>query len=358
MQELRDSTEAKALRPGGFELPALALSNEDMAGFSRLGQSSDRSSARDREQAMFGAGFSFAQTGLESIYGNTESKNSQVYLASNLTPNLPTIEQPRHLEPVQSQNINSDSVAWDPREWAANSSKQAEHKATQTVQDVQRRASYAKATIDNPDLQYRETPPKGGDYRYPHRGREDDFVSYPACAAANMPFENIRMRIGVGPGHIDPNLIAGIIRNEQFFYKQLGDVGQDNYVRAHGNLDVLHDDTYSIGPAQIQIRNAKQLLKQFPEQLGQYKDDPLRALQHPGDAPMFVAAYMSKMINHLETGKNPGFSTGVWNNIAKHWKDGDANGALMLAFNPDPDQLEHIGTQLKIIESAKKNPVK
>jgi hypothetical protein len=245
-------------------------------------------------------------------------------------------------------------VAWDPREWASKTAKQAEHATERTVLDVQRKADFGKATIDNPDLQYRETPPKGGDYRYPHRGREDDFVSYPACTAASMPFENIRMRMGAGPGHIDPNLIAGMMRNEQFFYKQIGDVGTDNYVRVHGNLDILHDDSYSIGPAQMQIRNIHNLIAQFPDQLGQYANDPLRAALRPGDAPMFVAAYMSNVITNLENGTNPGFSNGVWNNIVKHWKAGDANGAMILAFNPDPNQIEHVNTQLKIIADLKK----
>lgn len=68
---------------------------------------------------------------------------------------------------------------------------------------------------------------------FPHRGHEDNHVSYGACAGANKPFENIRMRIGSGPGHIDADLIAGIMRNEQFFYKQMLDSGQDHYVRNH-----------------------------------------------------------------------------------------------------------------------------
>ncbi len=102
----------------------------------------------------------------------------------------------------------------------------------------------------------------------------------------------------------------------------------------------------------MQIRNAKNLLEQFPEQLGHYKSDPLRALEHPGDAPMFVAAYMSNIINHLESGKNPGFSNGVWNNILRHWKAGDANGALILSFNPDSKQIEQVTRQLTKIKEA------
>lgn len=160
------------------------------------------------------------------------------------------------------------------------------------------------------------------------------------------------MRIGSGPGHINPDLIAGIIRNEQFFYKNLFDTGPDNYVKTHGNLDVL-ENTASIGPAQIQVRNIQNLMKQFPEQLAPYAKDPLRAALNPGDAPMFVAAYMSNIIEHLEKHTNPGLSPGVWKNIQKHWSDGDANGALILAFNPDPTQIQNVTEQLNAIKQER-----
>jgi hypothetical protein len=342
--ELRDNAEARTMTPSGFESPRLTINNEEMAAFSGLMRQGGR--VVDREQDMFGAGFSFSQAGLSDLYGSDVSKNDKLYLASNLTPNLPDLEQPRQLEPTQRQNINSDSIVWDPREWATKTAKQAGNQTKEIEHKLGRGADLAKTAKENPELQHHE-----GIAIFPHRGNEDDHVSYGACAAANNPFENIRMRIGSGPGHIDPNLIAGIMRNEQFFYKNVVDTGTDNYVRIHGNLDVMHDPTYSIGPAQMQIRNIESLIKQFPEQLGQYAKDPLRAAERSGDAPMFVAAYISNMINHLETGKNPGFSNGVWNNIVKHWKSGDANGALILTFNPDPNQIENVSVQLKTIET-------
>ncbi len=67
--EIRDSAEAKAIRPGGFELSALALSNEEMAAFSRLVKSRRQSS--DLEQEMFGAGFSFSQAAQANLYGTS-----------------------------------------------------------------------------------------------------------------------------------------------------------------------------------------------------------------------------------------------------------------------------------------------
>lgn len=244
-------------------------------------------------------------------------------------------------------------VAWDPREWAVNQAKQVEHQTKATAHKIDKAAELAKTAKEHPELQYHE-----GLDGFPHRGHEDDHVSYGACAAANNPFENVRMRMGAGPGHIDPDLIAAIMRNEQFFYKNVVDTGTDNYVRIHGNLDIMHDDTYSIGPAQMQIRNVHNLIAQFPDQLGQYAKDPLRAVERSGDAPMFVAAYMSNMITHLENGKNPGFSNGVWNNIVKHWKSGDANGALILAFNPDPDQIKNVSAQLDIIKQQRAEAAK
>ncbi len=293
------------------------------------------------------------QKGQEALAELQKPVTDQVLIASNLTSAAPNLEQMQQYKDIQSDVSTEDTIAWAPREWAGNQLKNAEKSTKKTVQSIERAAKYGEATAKDADLQVREEPPKGGDYWHPHRGREDDFVSYPACAAAVMPFENVRIRMGEGPGHIDPDLIAAMMRNEQYYYKQLGDVGQDNYVRIHGNLDILHDDTYSIGPAQMQIRNVRKLLEQFPKQLGQYKDDPLRAVERPGDAPMFVAAYMSNIIEHLENHKNAGFSAGVWNNIAKHWKDGDANGALILSFNPDPNQIAHVTKQLKIIKAAR-----
>lgn len=241
-------------------------------------------------------------------------------------------------------------VAWDPRTWAAEKAKEVDQKSKAITHGIDKATALTAAAKDNPDLQYTE-----GREIFPHRGREDDFVSYGACAAANRPFENVRLKIGTGPGHIDPDLIAALMRNEQFHYKNFVDTGTDNYVRKHGNLDVLHDDTYSIGPAQMQIRNIRNLVKQFPEQLAPYEKDPLRTALNPGDAPMFVAAYMSNTIEHLERGTNPGFSPGVWSNIEKHWKDGDANGALILAFNPDPRQIDNVGKQLEIIKQKRKD---
>jgi hypothetical protein len=57
------------------------------------------------------------------------------------------------------------------------------------------------------------------------------------------------MRIGAGPGHIAPTLIAAIMRKEQFFYKNMS----TTMFRLHENLDILHIDRYSIGAAQMEI---------------------------------------------------------------------------------------------------------
>lgn len=180
---------------------------------------------------------------IEALAALQKPPTEQVLIASNVTPVQPSLEQMQNFEDIQSDVQTEATIAWDPREWAGNQLKQAEKQTTKTVQNVGRAAKFGEATAKDPDLQVHEDPPKGGDYWHPHRGREDDFVSYPACAAANMPFENVRFRIGQGPGHID--------------------------------------------------------------------------------------------------------------NITKHWKDGDANGALILSFNPDQNQFEHVTKHLKIIKAAK-----
>ena len=205
-----------------------------------------------------------------------------------------------------------------------------------------------KDQVDKPELRHVEAP-GSLDLLHPHQGKEDDYVSYGSCRAANMRFEELNKRIGAGSGHVDPNLIAAVIRHEQESYKQLYDSGQDLYIKEHGTVDGI-SDTVSIGPAQIQIRHISRLVAEFPEQLGHYSKDPLRAALNPGDAPYFVAGYFADVIQHLNKGTRPEFIGGLdWGNVRQLWFEGNLNGALIKSYNPHPKQIEFVMKNLKLI---------
>lgn len=197
--------------------------------------------------------------------------------------------------------------------------------------------------------------PASIDALHPHRGNEDAYISYQACAAANNAFGDIKTKIGTGKGHIDPYLIAGILRREQEFYKQGTDTGQDRYIQEHGKDDGIGSFT-SIGPAQMQIRHISRLVAEFPEQLGKFAQDPLRAALKPENAPLLVAGYFNKVIKHIKTGTKPEFVGGIdWSIVKNRWYEGDLNGALIHSYNPAKGQAENVMNHVKIIHAKRKN---
>ncbi len=228
----------------------------------------------------------------------------------------------------ESDSIDGDQLAFD--------FKSAGRK-------VQRFAEATEAQIKNPEMRKVEA---GKDLMRPRRGREDDFISLGACRAAGNRFKSLRMRMGLGPGHVDPDLIAATIRNEQHHFKQLYDTGTDNYVQSKDSPEAL-DEMQSIGPAQMQIRNIRHLVERYPEELKAYKDSPLKAATRPGDAPFFVAAYFANVIEGLEAGEKPGFiNEKTWGKIGELYRQGKVNEALIYAYNPDPDQVKHVNDHL------------
>lgn len=252
---------------------------------------------------------------------------------------LETIVAARGLQAKSS--TEAQKIAYDLKEFARDWNNGAKKAGT----FVDR----TKEQIGKSELRQMEAP-ASLDVLHPHAGKEDDYVSYGSCRAANMRFPEISKRLGSGPGKIDPDLIAAVIRHEQEAYKQLYDSGQDNYVSKHGSAAGLSEDV-SIGPAQIQIRNINKLVKEFPEQLGHYAKDPLRAAQNPGDAPFFVAGYFTDVIQHLNKGTKPEFTgTLDWANVRKLWFEGDLNGALIKSYNPHPKQIEFVMKNLKLIQ--------
>ncbi len=190
---------------------------------------------------------------------------------------------------------------------------------------------------------------EAGNSLYPHLGKEDDYISYPACRQANAEFPELAKRIGEGKGYIDKSLIAATIRLEVAFYKQGVDTGQDKYVLEHGRDEGI-GQTASIGPAQMQIRHIERLVKEFPNQLGKFAADPLRAALKKENAPHFVGGYFSEVIQHINKGTKPDYIGGLdWAGVKKYWSEGDLNAALIYAYNPRKDHVESVKKQMKTI---------
>ena len=201
----------------------------------------------------------------------------------------------------------------------------------------------------NPELMETEKPPDGGDWHYPHRGREDEFIDFDSCAKANKAFTELAKYLGDAPGRIDPDLIAATIRNEQFYYDNLKDPGPDHYVKAHGNWPFAQDK--SIGPAQMQVGNIRKLAEKYPNVLGAAGDALSNAIK-PERAPYFVGAYFADVINGIENHKKPDYITiSTWKSVNDHWQKGEKNQALIFAYNPDSNQVNHVFTQMDAIKA-------
>jgi hypothetical protein len=206
-------------------------------------------------------------------------------------------------------------------------------------------------TADAPELREFEHPPPGGDWNYPHRGREDDFINFEACRQANKLFSSLARHIGNSPANIDPDLIAATIRNEQYHYHNLKDTGPDHYIRARGQWPFQQDE--SIGPAQMQVRNIKEMARHFPEQLGP-ENDAVKLAETVDKAPYFVGAYFAQVICGIETKQKPAcISDTVWKQVNDRWHNGERNQALIIAYNPSQEQVRHVLFQLNKIKSSK-----
>jgi hypothetical protein len=155
------------------------------------------------------------------------------------------------------------------------------------------------------------------DFRFPRRGREDECVDYAACDKASGAFPDLKKYIGDQQGQVDPHLVAAIIRNEQFYYKNFYDTGPDHYAKAHGGWP--YGSHQSIGPAQIQVGTIRFLAEKFPEvlELGQSAVNSAENIHH---APYFVTAYFATIIHGVEHNKKPDFiSSDNWKQITEKW---------------------------------------
>lgn len=272
--------------------------------------------------------------GSEALAALQKPPAEQVLIASNIVPAAPNLEQMQQYHEVQndSDELNPDAIV--AQDWGASLKKGWDR----TVQSVQ-----------HPDLIHLEMPPEGGNARYPRRGREDDFLDYDACSEANKAFPKLARFIGDGPGKIDPDLIAATIRNEQFYFDNAKDAGPENYVRKHHDWPFNRDA--SLGPAQMQVQNMEHLARIYPKQLGEVAD-VVRNGTDIHHAPYFVGAYFSDVIHGIESKQKPDYiSDNIWKQINDRWQKGQRNEALIIAYNPDPNQIQHVFTQMDNIKA-------
>jgi hypothetical protein len=100
--ELHDNAEAKVFTPAGAESARLVVSNGDMAAFQGVQQRGGVSVA-EREQAMFGNGFDFNQTG--NVYGGQRRDLLAWRPGQQLEPVKPQPEGPPIGERVSVENL-------------------------------------------------------------------------------------------------------------------------------------------------------------------------------------------------------------------------------------------------------------
>lgn len=247
--ELHDNAEARSITPNGAESSRLVVSNAEMATFQGATSKPGTTAVADREQAFFdqaGQGFTFAQ--FENVYGRND------VLAGDPLKDL------------------QDGLNW-------------------LGKDSTREAAAEKLGS------------------FPHRGQEDKFIDYASTKDAHNQFHLNRYGL-------PDSTIASFMRNEQHYFKPSDDA-QDKEVRESGTVHYSVIDggmkagqenvSASIGPAQIQIRNIRDLVNAtnsdgspiYP-QLAHMNDDPIRAALEQKNAALLVGAYLDREAGKLK----------------------------------------------------------
>lgn len=290
MQEFRDNAEVQATRPERFEIPGLALSNAEMAAFERLTQLGDRSNARDREQELFGGGFSFAHSGWDVLYGSAENKSEQVYLSSNITPELPRMVQASPLskdqklpESVTAQNYDYNgglpTLVPSPEQLGL---KPVIDLATQsTALELEQKWNPLRGKID---AELGAIPESAWHHAY---------VSFPQFKEAGLTEVQAI------------EVMKAIVRNELYNY-DLSDKLDDDHARKAGkplDLPKRSGSDATLGDSQLSVNAVIKRAEEYPEQIGQFKGHEVEALLNPKNAPLLVAA---TLVHNLEMYKRHG----------------------------------------------------
>ena len=208
----------------------------------------------------------------------------------------------------------------------------------------------AARSVMNLDTMHAEDVPKGRDWNHPHRGIEDQYVDYRACDQAYSAFPQLRqLDPTVGPPAINRDLIAAMIRNEQFYYTQIKDTAPISTLTSTVIGPFEKDN--SIGAAQVQVGNIEQLAQQYPQQLGDSNNIIGRAEQ-PATAALIVGAYLDDVVSHIKNNTRPDYiGKNAWLKVNQFWCEGKRDEALIMAFNPDPHQVAHVTAQLRQIRT-------
>lgn len=108
--ELHDNAEQRAFTPAGAESSRLVVSNGDMAAFQGVQQGGGVSVA-DREQAMFGAGFSFNQ--VDNPYGQTDLIAQGFKFPNPIDAYKKEVEHHYRGRELETMNKEIPAKAWD-----------------------------------------------------------------------------------------------------------------------------------------------------------------------------------------------------------------------------------------------------
>jgi hypothetical protein len=203
-------------------------------------------------------------------------------------------------------------------------------------------------------------------FEHPGRNNPDAAVDYPAAKEAYQRFD--LEKYGV-----DKALIPGIIRNEQYWLGPKDRV-PDFFAEERPFLMPLKDRSWSVGPAQIQVRIMEELVEKYQDKLPEFKPSKqvvrlggMELAQREADtamlsfdnknAALITGAYFANVIDRLEQGKPPcPYSPDKDNaKIRELWKQGSPESkqeALIRSFNPGSD--EHVKNVLNHVREIKK----
>ncbi len=120
----------------------------------------------------------------------------------------------------------------------------------------------------------------------------------------------------------------------------------------------MDEDEPRLGQIHMRASVALILIREYPEALKKFRDDPINMAMNPSNGPELLAAYLGHVSRCLEQGKKPIFLKSVyWEQIEKLWKEGKRNDALALSYHPElgKAQIEGVNRYMDQIKGDKSN---
>jgi len=118
----------------------------------------------------------------------------------------------------------------------------------------------------------------------------------------------------------------------------------------------MDNDEPRLGPMHVRASVALILIREFPEQLKSFRDDPINMAMKPENGPELLAAYLGYVKRCLIADQAPVFLKPVyWAEIQKLWKEGRTNDALALSYHPElgQEQIEGVRRYMDQIKDKK-----